>query len=64
MIAVSRFNAHHVTGDITAHSGPDGDLLSRLGLSSSLRTIVEREAAQFEATGDWVDFDTLADEAA
>jgi len=49
---------------MTPPSGPDGDLFSRLGLSPSLRTIVERSAAQFEATGDWVDFDTLADEAA
>lgn len=39
-------------------------MLSELQLTSSQRIILERTAAEFEASGQWVDFDTLADEAA
>lgn len=40
------------------------DFLDELGVSDNLRRIVERSAAEFEATGDWVSFDALAYEAA
>jgi len=43
---------------------PAQDFLSELGVSPSVRSIVERSAREFEETGEWVSFDTLAYEAA
>ena len=43
-------------------SQPDnsGDFLDRLGVSPTLRAIVERSAEEYERTGDWATFDSLA----
>ena len=47
-----------------ADSEPAQDFLSELGVSRSVRSIVERTAREYEETGEWVSFDTLAYEAA
>ena len=39
-------------------------MFSQLGVSASLQAIIERSAQEKEETGDWVNFDTLAHEAA
>jgi len=43
---------------------PGSDFFTQLGVSESLRAIIARSAKEFESTGDWVTFDTLAYEAA
>jgi hypothetical protein len=43
---------------------PRQDVFARLGVSPSLRAIIERSALEKERTGDWVSLDTLAHEAA
>ena len=40
------------------------DFVTRLGLTEPLWIVIRRTAAEFEQTGDWVTFDTLAYEAA
>jgi hypothetical protein len=45
----------------TAYSG---DFLARLNITNNQRRIIARSAQEFEARGDWVDFDTLAYESA
>lgn len=45
-------------------SEPAQDFLSELGVPPSVRSMVERSAREFEETGEWVSFDTLAYEAA
>ena len=42
----------------------DSDFIASLGLSDTLRAVIGRSAREFEETGDWVSFDTLAYEAA
>ncbi len=42
----------------------DSDFVTRLGLSDTVKAIIDRTAKEFEEVGDWVTFNTLAYEAA
>ena len=46
-----------------AESGSPDDFLTRLGVSETLRAILNRSAAEFERSDKWVSFDDLAYEA-
>ena len=45
-------------------SSNDSEFVASLGLSETLQAILVQTAREFEKTGDWVTFDTLAYEAA
>ena len=52
------FNRCMPLPDDRGSSSPN-DYLASLGLTPSQRLIIERSAAEFEATGQWIDFDAL-----
>lgn len=45
-------------------SGRPRDFMDELGVTPPMRSIIERSAQEYETTGEWVSFDTLAYEAA